>query len=539
MGESLNRIRQQLNEFWANLTKSQKVKFISIVASTLILLVILTVVFTRPTMVPLYSTPLTQDQAQKVVAKLDESGYGYKLSDSVGGTVINVNQKDKTKIQLDVASVIKDKGMTYSDVFNSSSISTPNETRQAEFIIAKQDEMANALSQMNGIKDATINLSIPEKSLFIDDSQASKPTAAVTLTLDQELSKSQVNAVVDYVCKSVEGLEAENVSVMDSDLNPLYSKNSDNSDDASITSQVELKNKQTERLKQQVEYMLSNMGDNVKVGVNLYMDFDASTVESVKYTGSNPDNTGVLTEQQTTKKDGKGVEASGGVAGTDTNSTVTQYPSTSSGNNYQLKESTNNSKYAVDQVNTKTVKAIGTPDYDKSSIAVVLYTKGKEYKTKDTYNSAKPITKNRNDLLKVVQSGTGIQNVSITEVSVPQLTVQQSFDLSGFLNNYGAFILAGLLILGLLFGLMRGTKRKESNVLIENQAEAEIEIEDIDMTSDSEKHKFDVAVSDDEDVPEIDVNKTSEIQKQINKFVREKPDAVAQLLRNWLNDDWE
>jgi len=31
----------------------------------------------------------------------------------------------------------------------------------------------------------------------------------------------------------------------------------------------------------------------------------------------------------------------------------------------------------------------------------------------------------------------------------------------------------------------------------------------------------------------------SEAKKAIEKFVDERPEAVAGLLRNWLNDDWE
>jgi flagellar M-ring protein FliF len=30
-----------------------------------------------------------------------------------------------------------------------------------------------------------------------------------------------------------------------------------------------------------------------------------------------------------------------------------------------------------------------------------------------------------------------------------------------------------------------------------------------------------------------------ELKQQIEKFVAAKPDAVAQLLRNWLTEDWD
>ena len=40
-------------------------------------------------------------------------------------------------------------------------------------------------------------------------------------------------------------------------------------------------------------------------------------------------------------------------------------------------------------------------------------------------------------------------------------------------------------------------------------------------------------------MPEIEFEEQNEIKKQIEKFVTEKPESVAQLLRNWLQDDWE
>ena len=38
---------------------------------------------------------------------------------------------------------------------------------------------------------------------------------------------------------------------------------------------------------------------------------------------------------------------------------------------------------------------------------------------------------------------------------------------------------------------------------------------------------------------DIGYSDKSEVRILIEKFVDEKPDAVAMLLRNWLNEDWE
>ena len=42
-----------------------------------------------------------------------------------------------------------------------------------------------------------------------------------------------------------------------------------------------------------------------------------------------------------------------------------------------------------------------------------------------------------------------------------------------------------------------------------------------------------------EALEDIGYNEKSDVRLMIEKFVDENPDAVASLLRNWLNEDWE
>lgn len=39
--------------------------------------------------------------------------------------------------------------------------------------------------------------------------------------------------------------------------------------------------------------------------------------------------------------------------------------------------------------------------------------------------------------------------------------------------------------------------------------------------------------------PDIELGETNELKEQIERFVAAKPDAVAQLLRNWLAEEWD
>ena len=44
---------------------------------------------------------------------------------------------------------------------------------------------------------------------------------------------------------------------------------------------------------------------------------------------------------------------------------------------------------------------------------------------------------------------------------------------------------------------------------------------------------------DEAELDEIEFQEKSDARLLIEKFVDEKPEAVASLLRNWLNEDWD
>jgi flagellar M-ring protein FliF len=73
-----------------------------------------------------------------------------------------------------------------------------------------------------------------------------------------------------------------------------------------------------------------------------------------------------------------------------------------------------------------------------------------------------------------------------------------------------------------LFVVFRGVKPVEVTEL-----EPELSVEQLLATT-----------KENQTIEDIEFNEVSEVRRMIEKFVDEKPEAVAQLLRNWLNEDW-
>ena len=125
-------------------------------------------------------------------------------------------------------------------------------------------------------------------------------------------------------------------------------------------------------------------------------------------------------------------------------------------------------------------------------------------------------------MYRLVQSATGItrDNITILSYEIPffQAKPESTLPYTTILT-----IVMLVLVLGLLgFIVFKGTR----TVAVE-EVVPEMSVEEL------------LASTNEEALDDISYDDKSEVRKMIEKFVDENPAAVAQLLRNWLNDDWE
>lgn len=104
--------------------------------------------------------------------------------------------------------------------------------------------------------------------------------------------------------------------------------------------------------------------------------------------------------------------------------------------------------------------------------------------------------------------------------SQDQIVTVSSGKKSEFLNNLPVLsigIISSLIIIGAIFLVYRIKRRKNKvdEILQQTISDEVDDVEEIDL----------------------DVNDKSTYKYQIEKFVDKKPEAVAQLLRSWLNED--
>lgn len=191
------------------------------------------------------------------------------------------------------------------------------------------------------------------------------------------MSSDQIEGIQRFVAASVEGLLPENVVIIDNKGNYL-SDNSFDSSEGISSKQLQIKIATKNEIERKVKELLGNYvssPEDVKVSVNLDMNFDMQKVSETKYSPVLEDG-GIVVSRKTTKEEAQSTNAgANGIPGTDTNPTQNnpQYPLSSQGGQSSYSKTDETVNYQNNEKKIETIKAPGTINYDKSSIAVVLY----------------------------------------------------------------------------------------------------------------------------------------------------------------------
>lgn len=519
MPEAFRRLQQQAIELWKDMDASQKTRVIFIGALVIISISIGIFMITRPSYENLFSSRLDQKEIGEISKVLKDNKFDYKVVD--GGTGIQVRNKDLDQAQLILSQEGYPKsGTTFKDALNSIKLSTTESDKKKIFKEYSEQKIARGLGTIDNITSAVVNLSLPEKDVFLGDSKQQEPTASVLIEASEPLTKQQLRGIENFVAGSVEGLNRKNVMIVDKSSGNMLNDTEEDALVASTTKQYEFQTALKKEIEGKVEGLLGGMYDGVRVAANVVCDFNTEKSNEVKYTPVVGEDSGILRSTETHKEEVQN-GGSGGVPGTDSNTggtTTPSYPTdSSSGSSYKKTDSVTN--YEVNQKNTESEKAVGQMDKEKSSITVSLI-----YGTKKT---TPPAQADIDTYTKMISNATGIAtgNITLASFKLPAAQPEKpKFDWLGLLGKAVPVLILAVLLVLLGIGIVRQNNISEPGLAFgggySKAASNSIMIEE-------------------EQLPDIELEEKSEVKKQIDKFVKHKPEAVAQLLRNWLSDEWD
>jgi len=524
MPEVFSKYFHKLLDFWKSMEKSQKIRIYIFAGIFVAVIIVSSILLLRPNYVPLISSN-DQQEINEMRKTLNDNGIKHKLSDDKGTILVDSDDKNKAEMALITNGNFDSGEMKFEDAWSMIKLNSTESDKKKLWEEYKRNVLISKIKSFSNVKDAEVDLAIPEDSLFQKDQ---KPTAYVIVTPKNELTEDQVEGIVKVVASSVENLEPENVTVVDNYANVL-NKNSTDSLSSEVDTQTKaIQQKQTE-LENKVYNLFNSPSDNfdsIKAVANPVLDFDTQTKQSqiIEKPDEDSDEGYVISRQKSTESVQNGTE--GAAPGVDTNpgtdATVTYQVGGEGNSSYEKEDTTESFEYNRSTVEEK--KAVGVMDYDKSTLAVTLW-----YGRKVT-DENKLSQEFINNLISDVSKATGIpeSNISVSKYKLAPIEETEDtgnkFNLKDFVDNYGIYVLLLILSIGLLIALI---PRREKNLYMEEIEESEMDT----GVLEAKEEKV--------ELPEITLEEKSEVKKQIDRFVKEKPEAVAQLLRNWLSEEWE
>ena len=232
MNKNLSQIARQLAAIWQQLGLSQRISVIAATVVVLAGLAGLALWSSRVDYALLYGK-LDEGEAAKVIAALDEAKVPYQISRGGGAILVPSDKVYQMRMQMAGKGIPRGEGVGF-EIFDKASFGVSDFVQRANYARAIQGELARTISQLDQVESARVMIVMPENRLLSDNSR--KPTASVFVRVkgSAQLPASAINSIRFLVANSVEGLQANNVSVVDNQGNVL-SENQENDSVAGLS----------------------------------------------------------------------------------------------------------------------------------------------------------------------------------------------------------------------------------------------------------------------------------------------------------------
>ncbi|MCT2225346.1 flagellar basal-body MS-ring/collar protein FliF [Microbacterium paraoxydans] len=167
----------------------------------------------RPTYTPLFSG-LNASDANAVVEQLRSASVPYELAD--GGATVLVPEKDVYDQRLAAASAgLPSAGSAGYSLLDDMGVTTSEFQQSVTYKRAIEGELAATISAIDGVSAASVQLAIPEESVFVSETVDATASVFVETAGRTTLDQKQVEAIVHLTSAAVSGMKPENVAVVD------------------------------------------------------------------------------------------------------------------------------------------------------------------------------------------------------------------------------------------------------------------------------------------------------------------------------------
>lgn len=435
----------------------------------------------QPNYTALYSGMEARD-ASEVVTALQQAGIPYELDSATGIVKVEPGRVHEARLKLAEQGLPHGTGIGMEMLQQEQSFGTSQFIESARYHNAMEIELGRTIGTMRNVKSARVHLAIPKRSVFVRNQDKATASVALTLYGGRDIEQGQVNAIIHLVASSIPNLNAEQVTVVDQN-GRLLSDGNDGNKVAMTAKQYEYTRQLEQDYMSRIEHLLEPMMGvgKVRATVNADMDFTESESTEELFNPARQQNQVVLRSEQNSEKSSTEGEAAG-VPGALTNQppvggqlqpgagdvagqagqTAAVNNSKNTVRNYEVDRTIRHQRQDIGKVKRLAV-AVLVDDH------VTVAKDGKETRTPLTADEiarmntlvqqAIGFNEQRGDKVDVI-------NASFTAPEAEEALPEPSLLDQPWVHNLGKQILAGVIILILIFTIVLPTYRNISSYTI-------------------------------------------------------------------------
>jgi flagellar M-ring protein FliF len=408
MNKNLAQLGQQLLAIWKQLGLNQRISIVLATAVVFIGLGTVALWSSRPDFALLYGK-LDDGEASKIVAALDEAKIPYQVR---GGSIYVPSDKVyQVRMQMAGKGIPRGEGVGF-EIFDKANFGISDFVQHANYTRAVQGELARTIGQLDQVESARVMIVMPENRLVIDNGR--KPTASVFVRVrgNAQLPAAAVNSIRFLVANSVEGLQVNNVSVVDN-LGNVLSENEESDSLAGLSNnQLTARRNFEQYLTKKAQGMLEQVlgAGQAVVRVSADLNWDTTTRKEEKF---DPDSQvaviSTINDENTETINTSGGGAPGATANSSESNTTAA--AAAPANRTKTTKKVTNSQYEINKTSTDVVQAAGGIKRLTAAVFIAQQFEGKGADRKAVPRKPEELEKIR----KIVQSALGVADAGDVE----------------------------------------------------------------------------------------------------------------------------
>jgi flagellar M-ring protein FliF len=422
MNQNLSKLGIQLRDIWNQLGASQRVSVVTATLALIAGLVALSVWSSRTDYGLLYGG-LSDSEASKVIAALDDAKIPYKAGSGGGSILVPTDKIYTLRMQLAGRGIPQGEGVGF-EIFDKPNFGISDFVQRANYIRAVQGELSRTISQINEIESARVMIVQPENRLLLDKDKYATASVFVRVRGNSELPVQSINSIRFLVANSVEGLKPNHVTVVDN-LGNVLSENSDNDSITGMTgTQLTARRNLEQYLGKKAQDMLETVlgpGQAI-VRISADVNYDSISRTEEKF---DPDGQVIRTQTKNDENNDSSTSTTSSPAGISANTSTTTNSMASTGpvNDMKNHKITSSVEYEIGKTTSSTMLAAGNIKRLTASVTIAAKMDGTGADRKLVPRSPEELNKLRN----LVSSAVGVDLTRGDTMTLEELQFNDQF----------------------------------------------------------------------------------------------------------------